>query len=620
MTLAANRLLPLNGNRMNKFFLGVLLFCFSLVSFAQEAEKPQDLKIHEVNGKQYYIHVVEQGNTLYAISRMYAVEVEVLKSENPRLTQELTIGDRLLIPVKEVKRKNLEETIDVDGNYLIHEVQKKNTLYSIAKEYNIEISDIIAENPEAEELKKGMKLKIPVAKIKGTEQDQEYIEPATASPYETHRVQPKETLYSLSKLYDVSLDSILKVNNGLPGGLKVDQLINLPILKTYQDSSSIEVAVFDSAAVKQTYHVVLLLPFYLDLLEQAQDTSYSKSEELTKQLFGKAKYGIEFLKGFQMAVDSVKHLGMSLKLHVFDTGHDTAKVNQLLKKKELKEADLIVGPLYLDEFMLVADFAKRNEINIVSPVKQSNKILLGNNWVSKVITSEPIMVKYMAQFMADSLMSHNLIMVYPDHFNDRRRVELLKKEYLEKAQQALDSGEVAVPQEFLWDVKLFAELKSRFNPEKLNVLVVPSEDQAFVTQLMTMLNLEDDYQFLLLGMEAWRDFDNIDVAYLQKLNVHIVVPDFIDYEHEAMKLFENKFVEAHNLLPEKYTFLGYDVGMYYLTLLNDYGLNFEVMFLGYQAEFLAHKFEFFKTGIESGYENRSMYLLKYEDFKLKRIH
>tara|TARA_B100001109_G_C18864147_1_gene475899 strand:- start:2683 stop:4500 length:1818 start_codon:yes stop_codon:yes gene_type:complete len=605
---------------MNKFFLGILLFCFSLVSFAQESEKPQDLKIHEVNGKQYYIHVVEQGNTLYAISRMYAVEVEVLKSENPRLTQELTIGDRLLIPVKEVKRKNLEETIDVDGNYLIHEVQKKNTLYSIAKEYNIEISDIIAENPDAENLKKGMKLKIPVAKIKGTEEDQEYIEPAAASPYETHRVQPKETLYSLSKLYDVSLDSILKVNNGLPGGLKVDQLINLPILKTYQDSSSIEVAVFDSAAVKQTYHVVLLLPFYLDLLEQAQDTSYSKSEELTKQLFSKAKYGIEFLKGFQMAVDSVKNLGMSLKLHVFDTGHDTAKVNQLLKKTELKEADLIVGPLYLDEFMLVADFAKRNEINIVSPVKQSNKILLGNNWVSKVITSEPIMVKYMAQFMADSLMSHNLFMVYPDHFNDRRRVELLKKEYLEKAQQALDSGEVAVPQEFLWDVKHFSELKSRFNPEKLNVLVVPSEDQAFVTQLMTMLNLEDDYQFLLLGMEAWRDFDNIDVAYLQKLNVHIVVPDFIDYDHEAMKLFEKKFVEEHNLLPEKYTFLGYDVGMYYLTLLHEYGLNFEVMFLGYQAEFLTHKFEFFKTGIESGYENRSMYLLKYEDFKLKRLY
>ncbi|MEQ8908841.1 MAG: LysM peptidoglycan-binding domain-containing protein [Vicingaceae bacterium] len=605
---------------MKRILLSIgFLFCFSLFSFAQEAEVAPDLKVHQIKGNKYYIHVVEKGNTLYSISRMYAVEVEVLKEENPRLTKELTIGDRLLIPLKEVKRKNLEETVDVDGNYLIHEVQRKNTLYSIAKEYNVEISDILAENPDAEKLKKGMKLKIPVAKIKSTEQDTAYIAPAAASPYVTHRVAPKETLYSLSKLYEVTIDSLMSVNNGLPGGLKVDQLINIPILKTYEDTT-IEKAVFDSTAVKTEYRVVLLLPFYLDLLEKAQDTSYSRSEELTKDLFSKAKYGIEFLKGFQMAVDSMRNSGMNLTLHVFDTGHDTAKVRQLLKDSALHQADLIVGPLYLDEFMMVADFAKRNHINIVSPVKQSNKILLGNNYVSKVITSDPIMTRFMGQYLADSLSKEKLFILYPDHFKERRAVSSLKQSYLQQMEQKQDSGLLNLPQEIRWDVKRFAEFKAKWDTAKLNVLVIPSEEQAFVTQLMTMLNLEDDYDFLLLGPDSWQNFDNIDVEYMHKLNVHLVSSTYINHEEKEVKAFDQKFIRQNDLMPEKYSYLGFDVGLYYLSLMNQFGLNFEVMFLGYQAEFLAHKFEFFKTGIESGYENRSVFLLKYEDYQLKRVY
>lgn len=621
MTLAANRLLPLNGNSMRKFYsIFVFLFCLSTLSYAQETEVAPDLKVHEINGKKYYIHVVEQGNTLYAISRMYAVEVEVLKNENPRLSQSLTIGDRLLIPLKEVKRKNLEETLDVDGNFLIHEVQRKNTLYSIAKEYHVEIRDILAANPDAENLKKGMKLKIPVAKIKSTDQDSLYISPAEASPYETHRVEAKETLYSLSKAYEVSIDSILAVNNGLAGGLKVGQLINLPILKTYEDTSQ-QVPQFDSTALKKEYQIALLLPFYLDLLEEAQDTSYQRSEELTKELFNKAKYGVEFLQGFEMAVDSLKKAGLEVNLTVFDTANDTAKVNEILKDSALYHADLIVGPLYLDEFILVADFAKRHQINIVSPVKQSNKILLGNNYVSKVITSEPVMVRFLGQYMADSLNHEKLFIVYPDHFKDRNRISMLKNTYFKQMEANQDTSLAkAIPQEFRWDVKRFAEFKAKWDSSKMNVLIVPSEDQAFVTQLITMLNLEDDYQFRLIGLDAWLSFDNIDVEYLQKLKVEVVTSEYVDKQAAAVRRFEKHFVDQFELLPEKYTYLGYDVGMYYLSLMHEFGLNFEVMFLGYHAEFLAHKFEFFKTGIESGYENRSVFLLKYEDYQLKRVY
>ncbi len=599
-------------------FALTLLFCIQLLS-AQEATK--ELEIHKIDGKQYYIHVVEAGNTLYAISRKYAVPVDVLKAENPRLDEALTIGDRLLIPVKEVVRRDLTEGLELDGNYLIHEVQKKNTLYSIAKEYQVEVNEIVSANPAVEDgLKKGMKIKIPVAKIKSEPEDAVYIVPAATNPYVTHMVQTKETLYSLSKQYEVTVDSILQVNNGLKEGLKEGQLINIPLIKTYEDTTEL-VAVFDSAAVKVSYNVGLFLPLYLKELETSQDSSYKESEQLKKEIMEKAKYGLEFYQGFKMAADSIGSLGMNLNLKVYDTANDTATVNEILRNEELKQLDLIVGPLYLDEFLLVADFAKSNKINIVSPVKQSNKILLGNGFVSKVATSEPVRLKYLGEYMADSTRYDNLLLVYPNHVSETKRVEMIQKNFSQTIEKSSDSIRISFPKAILWDPEEFYQIKSNLQKNRRNTIVVPSDDQAFITQFLTMMSpLHEEFEIKVIGLESWQNFDNLEIDYLQQLNIHLVVSEFIDVNRPEVIQFEGKFKEAYNLIPEKFSYLGYDVGLYYLKLMNDFGLNFEVMFLGMQEKMLSRNFEFFKTGIESGYENHSIFLVRYRDYKLEQVH
>lgn len=618
MISAVSLLQPLNGNNMKKYIYTLLLVFISALSIAQE--KTEELEVHKINGKEYYIHTVEAGNTLYAISRKYAIPIEELKAANPTLSSELTIGDRLLIPLKEIVRKDVTEGLEIDGNFLVHEVQKRNTLYSLAKEYNVEINEIIAVNPEVEDgLKKGMKVKIPVNKIKSDESNTEYVVPAVTNPYVTHLVQAKETLYSLSKKYEVSIDSIKGVNNGLPEGLKVNQLINLPILKTYEDTSSVELS-FDSTAVKQSYEVALLLPLYLDMLEETHDTTYKGSSDLYKKLFSKAQYGIEFYQGFKLAADSITKSGLNLNLKLIDTANDSAKVVEILSSKELDSVDLMVGPLYLNEFLLAADYAKANQINIVSPVKQSNKILLGNNYVSKVATSEPVRLKYLGQFMADSLKYENLFMVYPDHVKERKRVQLLQKYYNETVDKSNDSIRISFPKEIIWDASSFYEVKSKLQKNRRNTIVAPSDDEAFVTQFLSMLGGEtEDYDIRVIGMDSWTRFESVEVEYLQTLKVHLVVSEFVDHNNPDVIAFEKKFADTYNLIPEKFSYLGYDVGMYYLKLLHEYGANFEVMFLGYQDQLLSRNFEFFKTGIESGYENHSVFLIHYKDYKLQKI-
>ncbi|MFB1022509.1 MAG: LysM peptidoglycan-binding domain-containing protein, partial [Vicingaceae bacterium] len=158
-----------------KYLLGFIFVFSSLFSFAQE-DKKEELIVHTIDGKEFYIHVVDTGNTLFAISRKYAIPRDEILKANPRLTNILTLGDRLMIPLNKITRRDLDEAPDIDGNFLIHEVQRNNTLYSIAKEYNVEINDIIVANPEIEDgLKKGTKIKIPVAKIKNATGEAEYV-------------------------------------------------------------------------------------------------------------------------------------------------------------------------------------------------------------------------------------------------------------------------------------------------------------------------------------------------------------------------------------------------------------------------------------------------------------
>lgn len=597
----------------------ILLFSISLSLAAQDVKKDVLPEIVSIDGAKFYLHPIVKGNTLYSISKSYGITVDELKIANSNKWQELRIGDTLRVPLKaiEVLKEDQEQS---DGNFLLHEVQKSNTLYSIAKEYNLEINEIIAANPEVETdgLKKGMKLKIPIAKLKSEPSLDEYIEPSTASPFITHRIMPKETLYSLSKTYSISIDSILKVNNGLQEGLKVNQLITIPILKEYQDSIEVNVK-FDSAAIKPDYVVSLLLPFYLAEMQLAEDTTPNVSQRLYKQLYNKAQYGIDFYQGFKYAADSLKKEGLRLELRVFDTANDTSKVRKLIRDSSLAASDLIIGPLFYDEFVIAADFAKRKGIHIVSPVKQSNRILLGNSQVSKVISSDPVLFERLGTYLADSLSTHNLVFVYPDHIKERTQATLLKKSYFKQLETVKDTNVLRIPKEVVWDPKNYSLFKNKLDSSKRNIIIAPSDDQAFVTRLMTQLNQEDDYSITLIGTEEWKSYDNIEVDYLHNLDVHLVVSDFIDYNSKSVKDFEREYMKRCEMPPSKFSVLGYDVGMYYLKLMNEYGLNFELMLLGYQDEILSRKFEFFKTGIESGYENHSVYIIRYRDFQIQKV-
>lgn len=127
----------------------VLLVCF------QTRASSDSLGIKEEDGEKFIMHRVDQGETLFAISKRYGVDVEVLKSTNPQSEKELVVGEVILIPFAEVKP---DESSDV---FQYHTVQEGQTLFSISQKYDAEVEKIKKWNQlKSNNIEVGQELKV----------------------------------------------------------------------------------------------------------------------------------------------------------------------------------------------------------------------------------------------------------------------------------------------------------------------------------------------------------------------------------------------------------------------------------------------------------------------------
>ena len=204
------------------------------------------LKKSDVKAVEYKKHQVLSKETLYGISRQHNVTIEAIQNANPDLlTVGLKEGQTLNIPDgKETVVPKKENAIS--GN--VHEVQPKETLFSIARLYNVSVKDLDALNAETlkEGLKIGMKIAIPNKK-KTISGQARIINNETVF----HVVQPKETKYSISRKYGITIEQLELQNpeiiNGLTEGNKL--AINKSMLKAKNENEELMIALAEKQAV-----------------------------------------------------------------------------------------------------------------------------------------------------------------------------------------------------------------------------------------------------------------------------------------------------------------------------------------------------------------------------------
>lgn len=213
----------------------LLVFAIGVLSFSSKASSLDSLRMETINGKPYIIHQVDAKETLYSIARRYQIPVNELAQENPQAGSGLKIGMELKVPYVPRTKAKIE-----NGN-VVHKVGAKETLFSISKLYDVSIEDIRKwNNLDTYALKAGMDLiikkKSAVEVVKASEKNKL---PDAKTLKGTHTVTEKETFYSIAKMYGATVQQLKEWNNLESTSLKPGQVLNvLPPVNTKETFST----------------------------------------------------------------------------------------------------------------------------------------------------------------------------------------------------------------------------------------------------------------------------------------------------------------------------------------------------------------------------------------------
>jgi LysM repeat protein len=198
-----------------------LLTMITNLSFGAEMDS---VRLEKREGKQFVIHRVGQGETLYAISRRYQSSVEEISKTNNLSGNSVAIGQEIAIPWKRDVPKSMNQ--NSASGQLYHTVEAGQTLYAISRQYDVSVDEIKRlNNLTSNELSTGQQLVVKKGQKPLEQTAPVKPEPvATKNPQLTyHTVAPSETLFSISQKYDVSVDDIKKWNDLKSNSLSVGQ-------------------------------------------------------------------------------------------------------------------------------------------------------------------------------------------------------------------------------------------------------------------------------------------------------------------------------------------------------------------------------------------------------------
>lgn len=591
---------------MNKKFFGLLLTGFILLFFTSVGQNT-NYPVKKVKGIDYYVYTVQPSEGLLAVGRKFEVSADEISKINPDTKDGLKVGQELLIPIS--KKAKLINTAD----YIQHKVEKKQTLFAISNKYKVSQESIEKLNPDVKAgLREGMMLNIPdSAKIKkqkaaekkklsNTELGTQNTKQST-SKYTIHTVKESETLFSISKQYNVDIKDIIKLNPGSDQRISVDSELKIPTKQvasksTAQHKETVENNVKPSKEIRkpalfqytETRHIriAFLLPFMLDQV---------KKEPALERFQN-------FYAGALMAIQAAKEKGISFEVYTYDTDKSEEKITEVLNNPELKTMDVIIGPAFSNQVTYVASFAKENKINTLIPFTSKVPDIENNPYLFQFNPGSDAELKYLLEQLNGKLRNMHVVFAKIQGINPldegKIRAETLKSELISK-RKSIGTIELSSPDN--------ADFAAHLKKSEKNLVIFNTDKYSSVSPYInSLVTASNDYNVVLLEQYSWRNQleRKPDCLYISPFIAEMNDNAITEFDAQFYRFF-GKDVSSDS---PRYDLLGYDLTNYFVTYINRFGSKFGTKIgsinsiPGIQSQPLFERI----TG-ESGYINQRVY-------------
>ncbi len=541
------------------------------------------------------------------------------------LSRALLLMLALLLSTCKAQQKSTNVQSINGQSYYIHTIQKKQSLYAISKLYNVSVDTLFELNPELRNgAKADQQIKVPVV---SSAENQE----ADTSRYITHKVIKGETVYSLTRKYNISEKRLLEYNPVLAEGLKEDQLIivgekskkrtrekllPVPTPTLQLPSLPIDSARFRpfSKPEKPLYNVSVLLPFKL---QKVPDLDPQQLQRSNGSFPGIQALAADFYLGCKKAADSLQSPGFATNLQLYDIDDDdSVAIRNLKRDPAFNASDLIIGPLYANSFAALSQKASEMHTPIISPFTRQNKILFNNIYISKTNPSQYTLLESLADYCIDSLMqdSSNFILMTVS-LKDRREGNYAEafKAYFNN--RVVQMGRAAT--DTIRTTHIIDSLASLIKPGYKNVVIALNSNEVFIANFTTQLAMmAAGKNVRLCGWESVTGMDNIDQEYLNQLQY--TFPHEYNVSTRAIPALDNYYKSHQHTSPSEFYYVGFDLAYYYLKNLKERGPDFvyELDQIAMELNYL--RFKFARPDFTTGFDNRGVYIFRYKDYQLHK--
>ncbi len=548
------------------------------------------------------VHIVQPKETIYSILKLYNLTQNDLVRDNPFLkTDGLQPGQKLVI-------NKYEEPPRMEPNtkmFTLHEVQPKETKYGIAAKYGITVDELEKQNPDVSaNLPVGYPLKIYGSNSKATTPKEvissEKPRPKAESVFE-YTVKSGETLYSLTKQFNISSEKLTALNPELKDGVKEGMVLKLPASISYAKAVKSPFAdLTQTLSRQQRKEMVLLLPFNISKLEN--DSLVSTASRLKKDKF--LNMTLDFYSGALMAIDSAKVLGMNINVKIFDsqeTKSTSSAVN--IVKENAQNADVVIGPFYQDNVEKVAAALEEKNIPVISPLSKEYDKSYKNLY--QATPNNELLKQAMFDYMRTK--NGNIIAVV-----DPKKPAI--KNYLTENQKDTQLVGMTEKGSFVAD-----SIKKHFVKDRMNFVVMESENYYTInTTLNTLTAAMKEYQVQLVILEPNDMLDNEEIALSRLTKVKMTYPSLTrENESPEANRFEKLYKKKNKVLPNQYAVRGFDLVFDTMLRLSQ-EKTFEEIAQSTATEQVENKFDYDQK-VAGGYINNGIYILYYNtDLTIKQ--
>ena len=375
--------------------------------------------------------------------------------------------------------------------------------------------------------------------------------------YVRHIVKAGESLRSIANLHNVKTAEIID-NNEIENNLYYNQMLYIPVFDNQQDNKSnysdfsIKNEIIDSSALKDNslLNVALLMPYFL-IKNDTMFNDFEDSTEIPNIYYNDSEAALSFHVGVELALDSLRNQGINICLHTFDTNKDTLKVHHIVRSNVLSDMDIIIGPLYSNNFRILCEkYGNDDSKVLISPLSKRIKESVNKyKSVYQISPSFKVQINIIKEYVLEHHRQDRVIVI--NQRGNEGKSAFIKHLFNEKGKEI---------ETFAVEYTKVDSIRKMFTEKQ--VVIIPSDDKGFVSKILGAIGGLDSISFVF-GLYDWKKYDNLDIHNLMFLDVSFPDPycQINTSKHDIA--FINLFEKKYNTNQAKYSHIAYNIIMHF---------------------------------------------------------